>query len=298
MPGWGFICSSLFFFVFFYTFTITISFADNYFKPSQMNTRILLPLILLALVISFSCRRQEGNINLEQQHRPGAHHFIAPGLGTLGMIQDQKVFTFFLNENLSWIMDKNTQFNIPEYSEGLISLGMGYMGVKTNGSLEIYRLDQENRWVHDPGYSFKLPRRYKRINAVMMPWEMGVLAFEINGYLEFYYFDDNQWRHDETASFRIPEGVDDYVSLGSMTIGVIFEDKLGICYLDPQGVWKFVDNEDFILLLPDDYQGIIPFEPGVIAMLRPNQISFYQIDDEELGWVTEPAMDFFFMDEQ
>lgn len=252
-------------------------------------------LLVVFFMFTAACSRTDSNLNVEQAHNLQAQHILAPGMGTIGLIQNQQVYVYYLNEQHQWILDKTSQFNIPDDNNGLIALGMGNLGVVGDDQISVYRLDQENKWMQEEKYSFTLPRRYKRMLAVKMPWEMGVLAFEMNGRLEFYYYDEqNNWNHDETASFIIPDGIDDYFSMGNMTIAVIHENKLGLYYLHPEGDWRFLDQDHLVLKLPEDQQGVIPFEPGTIALLRDNQLNFYMLNTDEKRWVMDPAMSFYF----
>ncbi len=250
--------------------------------------------VLSMLLLTLACQREPANINIEQKSNPVAEKIMAPGMGTIGLISDQEMFVYFLNETSQWIKDRTSQFQIPEDNQGLLALGMGHLGVLHEEQLNVYRLDQENQWKAEERYTFTLPRRYDRIMAVKMPWEMGILAFEMNGFLEFYYFDNNnQWRHDETASFRIPEGIDDYFSMGNMTIAVTSDNKLGIYFLHPEGDWRFLDEESLVLQLPAGHEAIIPFEPGTMALLQDSVLSFYQIDLENNRWLQDRVMDFY-----
>ena len=258
-----------------------------------MHTTRHLALLAALLILAISCKREDHhtNANVELAHHPEARHILAPGMGTLGIIENSAVTVYYLSEKNLWIQDKTSQFIIPEDNRGLIALGMGNLGVIREEYMHVYRLDQENRWRQDEAYSLKLPRRYQRMIAVKMPWEMGVVAFEMNGFLEFFYYDERyQWIHDETASFRIPEGIDDYFSMGNMTVAVTHENKLGVYFIHPEGDWRFLD--EMVLQLPEGYQAIIPFEPGVIAVLLNGYLRFYELNLATGSWTTDPDMDF------
>lgn len=254
-----------------------------------------LPLILISLLLAVSCRRVESNYNIEQADHPAGRHILAPGMGTLGLIEEGKIIVYyFMPEKDVWMQDKTSQFFIPEDNRGLLSLGMGTLGVLGEQQIDFYRLDQENHWRREDRFTFRLPRRYNRLLAVKMPWEMGVLAAEMNNHLEFFYHDGHsEWRHDETASFRIPDGIDHYFSMGNMTIAVVSDNKLGLYYLHPEGDWRFLDQSSLVLKLPDNYEAIIPFEPGIIAILKDNLLSFYELNMSERRWEVDRGMDFY-----
>ena len=188
-----------------------------------MKNRIFVTLLLLALGMGFQgCKRQTtSSVNIEQAGHPVASRILAPGMGTIGVIDNGKVYVYFLNEKQEWILDKLSQFEIPEDNQGLIATGMGTIGVVTGREIRFHRLDATNNWISDPRYTFRLPRKYDRIIGIRMPWEMGIIGIENNKMLDFYYFDDaGEWVRDETASFQIPKGVDHCFSLGDMTVAI------------------------------------------------------------------------------
>lgn len=242
-------------------------------------------LLLLTFCLATGCRqRPEPNVNVEYAGHPLASRILAPGMGTIGLIDDGKVFVYFVNEKQQWVLDKLSQFEIPEKNEGLLAMGTGTIGVVADNSIHFFRLDAYNHWVSDPKYEFILPKRYDRIMGVRMPWEMGMVVLETNGMLDFYYFDESgQWVADETATFQIPEGINQCFSLGDMTIAIADKEKLGVYYLHPEGYWDFV--EEFVLQLPEGYDAIIPWETGFIAVLIGQTLEFFQLDPDHGRWL-------------
>lgn len=250
-------------------------------------------LILLAAVSLLpSCRRTANrNQNVEQAGHAEASRILAPGMGTVGLIQDGKVYVYFLNDQHRWVLDKMSQFNIPEKNDGLLAMGIGTIGVIDGRAVHFYHLDAYNEWVREDRFRFDLPRSYDRIISVRMPWELGIIALEINGYLEFFYFGESDaWVHDETAVFAIPEGIGHYFSLGDMTIAVVDDHRLGVYFLNEQGAWEFMDDQ--VLRLPGGYEAVIPWEPGIIAVLVDGALEFFQLDLYGGQWITDTAMRF------
>ncbi len=249
-------------------------------------------LFLAILLLAVSCKKTGSpDINLEQSGHPLASKILAPGMGTVGLIQDRKVFVYFLNENYRWVLDKLSQFTIPEKNQGLIAMGIGTIGVIEDKQIKFYSLDAYNNWVSEERFTFELPKSYDRLVSVKMPWEIGILALEDNGFLEFYYLNqEGHWFHDETAVFEIPQGINNYFSLGNMTIAVVDDHRLGLYYLHPEGGWEFMD--DYVLRLPEGYDAIIPWEPGIMAVLIGKVLEFYELDLIEERWIMDEDMRF------
>jgi len=253
-----------------------------------MKKKLFVSLLLLACMalLQTGCQRRSGaNINIEQAGHPLASRILTPGFGTVGVIDDGKVYVYhYLSEKQEWILDKLSQFMIPENNNGLITFGMGTIGVVAGRSIQFYQLDAYNNWVSNPRYTFALPKRFDRIIGVRMPWEMGMLAVEHKGLVDFFYFDGSgEWVRDETATFRIPRGIDHCFSLGDMTMAIADGKKLGVYYLHPEGYWDFV--EEFVLQLPEGYDAIIPWESGFIAVLMGNVLEFFQLDPGNDRWL-------------
>ena len=249
-------------------------------------------LLFAAVSLMPSCRRTTTkDQNIEQSGHPVASRILAPGMGTVGLTQDGKVYVYFLDEQHRWVLDKLSQFNIPEKNEGLLAMGIGTIGVIDGRDIQFYRLDAYNNWVIDERFRFELPRSYDRLLSVKMPWELGFIAMEFSGYVEFFYFDESGiWVHDETAVFAIPEGIDHYFSLGNMSIAVVDDHRLGVYFLNEEGIWEFMDEH--VLRLPGGYEAIIPWEPGIIAVLLDGALEFFELDLLEGRWVTDGSMRF------
>lgn len=248
---------------------------------------------LLALLIVAGCKEKTvRSVNIEQLGNPLAEKILAPGLGTIGLINEDKVFTYFLNEEGAWMLDKLSQFNIPEDNQGLLALGLGTMGVVQDTQIHFYRLDANNEWVSEPRLTFDLPAKYDRIFSVKMPWELGLIAIAYEGIITFYYREENgAWILDETASFALPPDILNYFSLGDMTIAVTDQNhKMGFYFLNPEGSWEFADQ--YVLQLPVGYQAIIPWESSIIAVLMGQGLEFYAFTPDEGGWLNYEDMAF------
>lgn len=254
-------------------------------------------LFLLVAGAMASCGPSTSNINLEQAHNEAAHHILSPGLGWLGIIQDQEVHMFYFTRNYTWEVDNVNPFPIPEKNDGLLGMGLGSIGVVSDGALNLYIQDQSGQWTKDDRYTLELPRGYRRIFTVKQEWELAYVAMELDGRIVFYYFSEEQqqWQQDETATFTLPPGIEDYFSMGNMTIAIVGDNKLGLYYLHPEGEWVFA--EDYILRLPEQRLGVIPFEPGIIAVMEPwddsKRLQFYQLDISSDMWIIEEAMNFY-----
>lgn len=258
-----------------------------------MYLRKLLPLLILALVMAYGCKKQPSSYNLEQAGNPAGYKLMAPGLGTIGIIHDNQVFVYYLNESHSWILDKVSQFEIPEKNQGLLALGMGFMGVVQDDIMHFYYLNAENQWTRDQEVKFVLPKNRKKISTMRMPWDIGQIAVEDDqGVIHFFYINEQaRWVKDETALFVLPAPLDSYLMLGSMEVGVIHNNKLGVYRLDDQGEWHWIEN--MVLTLPDNARAVISFEPGTIAvLLDTNILRFFDMDPLAQQWVMDQSMDF------
>jgi hypothetical protein len=261
------------------------------FRPSDFQTnfkhmkqKLFLVIILMTILLSGCRERPVPNINIEQKEHKVASKIIAPGMGTIGLIENGTLTVYYIDENRKWHPDSLSKFDIPAGNQGLLALGAGTIGVVMKSGIHIYRLDNHNNWATDPRHDFPVPKRYDRMMAAKMPWEMGMILIENDSYIDFYYFDEeNGWLFDETATFRIPSGIRKCMSLGDMTIAITDEMKLGIYYLHPEGEWQFAD--DIVLQLPENYEAIIPWETGFIAVLMGNTLEFYKLDLQEGTWL-------------
>ncbi len=250
--------------------------------------------LAFAAVCHLSCRREAAtpDINLEQLHRPAMQHILAPGMGTIGIINDAYINIYYFDESGEWLSDQASRFSIPENNRGLLAMGMGTIAVVQDQRLHFYRLNAFNRWQEEDYLQFSLPSKYDRLTAMKMPWEIGVLAIETDGILEFYFFYDDAWQHDPTASFAIPTGITDYYPAGDMTIAVVDQQKLGLYFLGPEEGWAFMEHEAFVLLLPDGYTGIMPYERHKISVLVDNSLHFFAIDLENDRWISLNELQF------
>ncbi len=255
--------------------------------------KLLSLVILVNLLIGVGCKKQPSVINIEQAHNPVSQKIMAPGLGTIGIIQEKQIFVYYLNESHRWILDKVSQFEIPENTQGVLALGMGFVGVVQDRVMYFYYLDAEHQWTRDDDVMFVLPRNYERISTMRMPWDVGqIVVEEINGLLSFYYIDESgRWIKDETAEFVIPPNSDDYIMLGDMEIGIVKDNKLGVFQLSDDGNWVMAEN--MILVLPENTQAVLSFEPGIVAVLSNDiLIRFYELDTMEERWYSDESMDF------
>ncbi len=260
-----------------------------------MKRKLFLALcVALAACCHWSCRREAPTpgINLEQVHRPAMQHILAPGMGTIGIIDDGRINIYYFDESGKWLLDSASQFNIPENNQGVLAMGMGTIAVVKDQMLHFYRLNAFNRWQEEGYLKLRLPSKYDRLMAMKMPWEIGVVAIEMDGILDFYFFYDDAWQHDPTASFVIPQGISDYYPAGDMTIAVIDQQKLGLYFLGPEEGWEFMDHEAFVLLLPDGYSGIMPYDRQKIAVLVDSRLHFFAIDLERELWVSLNELQF------
>ncbi len=256
-----------------------------------MKTKIyLLPLLLIFVV---ACRPdRQSDTNLEQSHNRALRHLIAPGMGTIGIIKDGAVDVYYNDSQGEWVLDERSRFMIPEKNQGLLAMGMGTIGVVQNGSIYFYRLGPDDQWEAINTYTFELPERYDRLVAMKMPWEMGVVGIENDGILEFYYHDSSRWHRDTTANFKIPPGIDGYYLMGDMTIVITDKNKLGLYYLGPEDGWDFMDYDEFVLLLPEEFEGILPLDHRQIAVLHNGRLRFFFLDINNDRWVALRDLDF------
>lgn len=264
-------------------------------KPLNLKHRTLILLLLLALA---GCRpNTHSGINLELAGNPAAHHIISPGLGWMGLIRENEIYMYYFSPEYSWEVDNVNPFPVPEKNQGLLGMGFGSMGVVNRNRLELYLQDQNGIWEKDERLTFELPRGYDRIFTVKQEWELAIIGLEFKGRIEFYYYDreTEKWQHDETATFMLPPGIEDYFSMGNMTIAVLGDNKLGMYYLHPEADWVFAEN--YVLSLPENRLGVIPFEPGIIAVLEPSgeekRMQFYQLDINSSMWIIDETMNFY-----
>jgi hypothetical protein len=249
-----------------------------------MRTALYFSFIVLFVV---SCSRQElpPGINLEQTHNSKAQHILAPGMGTIGIITEDSIHIYYPDEDGGWLPDESSRFGIPENSRGILAMGMGTIAVAADKRLNFYRLNSFDQWQQEEYMSFSLPDKYDRLIAMKMPWEIGVIGIENDGIVDFHYFYDKTWQYDSTASFVVPNGISSYYPAGDMTIAVVDGHKLGIYYLTPDKGWEFMDYDPYVLLLPDGFEGIIPYDKRTIAVLRNSRLYFYSLDLENDRWV-------------
>ncbi len=258
-----------------------------------MKLKVSLILFLASVFFFHACHRDvPSDINLEQAHNPEARHIIAPGNGTIGIIQNSSVYMYYYDEREGWLADDVTRFNIPDGNRGILSMGMGTIGVVIKDQLKFFMLDAFNEWQEQPHLSFSLPKKYDRLVSMHMPWEIGVLGIEQDGVLDFYFYYDDDWHHDPTSGFSIPAKISSYYPTGEMTIAIVDNQKLGLYFLGPEEGWSFMDHDDFVMLLPDHYQGIIPVGTSRIAVLEGQNLNFYALDLENNRWVLHTDLKF------
>jgi hypothetical protein len=257
-----------------------------------MPKNILFSLLALAVLSLPSCKNKQKSINLEQINNPSAQHIITPGMNSIGLIHNQKIFVYYLNESRVWVLDQNSQFDIPKKSEGLLATGMGSVAVLHRNNLYFYNMNASLQWESTHELVMPIPEGYKRISAMRMPWQRAAIGIEDeDGQIRFYYLDDKKtWQMDETATFTIPAGIDDYIMMGSMEIAIISENKLGIYQLSYDGTWAFQD--DMVLSLPDNTDAVLSYESGSIAVLTGDLIQFYEPDYTNRYWLLDDTMNF------
>lgn len=258
-----------------------------------MKLKQSLYIISVALLLCSGCKREViSDINMEQAHNPLTQHIIAPGNGTIGFIRDGSVEMFYYDEKDGWIADHEARFNIPDNNRGIISMGRGTIGAVINNELNFYKVDAFNEWQKQGHLTFSLPKKFDRLVSMHMPWEIGVLGVELDGVVDFYFYYDAEWHHDPTSAFAIPAGISSYYPTGEMTIAIVDESKLGLYFLGPEEGWAFMDHDSFILLLPDDYLGLIPMGKSRIAVLTDKSLNFYSLDLKNDRWVLHTDLEF------
>ncbi|HSV77138.1 MAG TPA: hypothetical protein VLH37_08940 [Bacteroidales bacterium] len=257
--------------------------------------RFLIMIVLLAGLAS--CRPTDtSNQNLELTDFPRASNILSPGLGWIGLIENGLVHLYYFTREMRWERDNVAAFEIPQESEGLVGMGLGSIGVLQNGVISIYVQDLNGEWERAPHYDFRVPEDIDRFFTIIQEWELSIIGLEIDGKLEFYYYDaeTGDWTRDETATFVLPKGIDHYFSLGNMTIVISDKNQLGVYYLNPDSQWQFA--KDHVLDVPRENRGIIPFEPGIFALLMPEdktfRLDFYKLDTQANKWITDEGMAF------
>jgi len=253
--------------------------------------------LILAITCFASCRPMDkSNQNLELAQFPKASHIICPGLGWIGLVENSQVHLYYFTREMRWERDNVAAFEIPQTSEGLLGMGLGSIGVLENAVITIFVQDINGKWVRAPKYDFTLPEDFDRVFTIKHEWELSVIGLEFDGRLEFYYFDEETgtWTLDETATFVLPKGIDRYFSLGNMTVAITDKNELGVYYLDQESRWYFA--KDHVLAIPRENLGVIPFEPGIIAVMMSeggtNRLDFYKLDTHANQWITEEQMAF------
>lgn len=254
--------------------------------------------ILLIFGFMFSCRPvPKENINLEFNHIKQVSHLVFPGLGWIGVIENDTVKLHYFSQQNVWIPDQVQGFAIPKPNQGILGMGLGSIGVISSDTLHIYIQEMDGGWAMVPEYSFLLPQGYKRVFTLKDEWELAMIGLEFDeGRLEFYYFDieTGLWTLDETASFTLPRNVDSYFSLGNNTLASTDGKTLGVYELQPEGGWAFA--EELQLTLPENHKGVIPFEPSIVAVIKQGgedyNLHFYQLDMKAKQWVTDASMTF------
>ena len=255
----------------------------------------IISLLLLSgflAAINTSCKKKESysNINVEQKHNPEAHNILTPGMGTIGIIHDSVINVYFLNEHRVWILDKVSSFIIPKGNEGIIGVGLGHIGVIKDGIMNFYRLDARNLWVKEKDLLFVMPQQYDRIMVVNYPWEIGVIGIEADNQVEFFYLDGNIWRKDETATFQVPDNIDDYFSIGSMNIAVVQDNFVSFFSLTESEGWKY--HENYFLRLPAKHDALISYEQNVVGVLADGVIRFHEVEFFDPLWILDESMNF------
>ncbi len=254
-----------------------------------------LPIIFFAgMVLLFAgcAQNKTANINLAQSHNPSAHHILAPGMGTIGIIQEGRMEVFYQDEEGQWLPDPASGFTLPKNNNGILSMGAGTIAVQEGKTLNFYRMGSDNLWNKETAYSFELPRAFDRLTAMKMPWEMGIVGVETGRVIDFYYFADGKWEVDPTASFVIPEGMQEVHPLGDMTLAVVDGKKAGLYFLSPEAGWTFMDYNPFVLLLPTEQKAVIPYDQHTLAVRTNNDLLFFQLDLDEDRWIVRKDLQF------
>ncbi len=251
-------------------------------------------LIIAVALLSFNgCKREViSDINLEQAHNPHLQQLVAPGNGTIGIIRNGAIDMYYYDNSEGWIADDKARFDIPRNNRGILSMGMGTIGVVTGNQLTFFKLDPFNEWQKQSHLGFSLPKHYDRLVSMHMPWEIGVLGVERDGKVDFYFYYDDEWHHDSTSVFVIPAGITSYYPAGEMTIAIVDGMRLGLYFLGPEDGWSFMDHDNYILLLPDDYKGLIPMGKSRIAVMEGKSLNFYALDLKNDRWVVHTDLQF------
>lgn len=252
-------------------------------------------IVALAAGILFSCKpAPKGNTNIEFEDTPKAAHLVFPGLGWIGVIENDSVSLQLFSGEKGWVPDNVAPFGIPQPNQGILGMGLGSIGVINNDTMQIYIQEMGGSWERAPAYFFVLPEGYRRVFTLKQEWELAVVGIEFaKGRLEFFYFDhySGAWTQDETASFNLPSGIDAYFSLGNMTLAITDRNSLGVYVLHEEGSWHFASEH--VLDLPEN-MGVVPFEPGIIGVIKKiaetYQMHFYQLDVQTNRWVTDQTM--------
>ncbi len=238
------------------------------------------------------CGNKQSFKNLEMANYPLAQHLVAPGMNSIGIIDDGMIYIYYFNESGIWALDQDSQFVIPARNEGLLTPGMGTFAIVRDNLLYFFNMDASMRWDGNYELTMPLPENYKRLSSMKMPYQRGVIAIENeNNTIDFYYLDETKrWQKDETATFTVPEGIDNYLMLGSMDVAIISDNKLGIYRLNLSGNWVFQD--DLVLTLPEGFDAVMSYEPGVITVFKDGMLQFFEVDFENRYWLFDDLMMF------
>jgi hypothetical protein len=239
-----------------------------------------------------SCGNKQSFKNLDVVAYPDAQHIVAPGMNSIGIIKDELVYIYYFTESGVWDLDQDSQFIIPPKNEGLLTPGMGTFAIVRDDLLYFFNMDASMRWDGNYELTMPLPDDFIRLSAMKMPYQRGVIAIEnSNNTVDFFYLDEEKmWQKDETATFALPEGIDNYLMLGSMDLAIISENKLGIYRLNLSGDWVFQD--DLVLTLPEGFDAVLAYEPGVISVLKDGVLQFFEVDFENRYWLLDDLMNF------
>jgi len=260
----------------------------------RITARIAFPVLIVGVmaVLLAGCADKQRFKSLEMIEYPSAQHILAPGMNSIGLIHDERVYIYYLSDSGIWKLDQDSQFIIPSKNKGLLTPGMGTMAILRGDMLYFYNMSASMQWDDDYELTMPVPKNSKRLSSMKMPYQRGVIAVEDqNNTIDFYYLDETRrWQKDETAAFAIPEGIDNYLMLGSMDLAIISENKLGIYRLNLSGEWVFQD--DLVLTLPENFDAVMAYEPGVIAVLKDDVLQFFEVDFENRYWLLDDLMNF------
>lgn len=260
----------------------------------RRTTRMAFPTIIvgvLALLLT-GCTDKQSFKNLEMVPYPKAQNIVAPGMNSIGIIKDELIYIYYFTESGVWDLDQDSQFIIPKKNKGLLTPGMGTFAIVRDDLMYFYNMDASMRWDGNYELTMPLPESYNRLSTMKMPYQRGVIAIENNNNtIDFYYLDEAKiWQKDETATFALPEGIDNYLMLGSMDLAIISDNKLGIYRLNLSGDWVFQD--DLVLTLPEGFDAVMAYEPGVISVLKDDVLQFFEVDFENRYWLLDDLMNF------